>query len=620
MASMKTAACDVESNGTKPEGMDGVALPTYILITPARNEAAFIEKTIESVIHQTVLPLKWVIVDDASTDDTAQIVSKYLPSYPWMELVRRQRSEKRNFAQKVHSFNCGLARVQDLGWEMVANLDADISFGPDHFEFLLRQCVADPQLGVVGTAFCEEGYSLEGDAFCDWAWHVGGQCQLFRKQCFEEIGGYLPAPAGGVDWIAVITARMKGWKTRSFAERQFFHYRPLGTAGRGRVAAAFAYGKKDYSVGSHPLWEFLRAVRHLGRKPYLLSGGALGLGYLLGWVRHAPRAVSQEFVRFHRNEQMEKLKGLLKRRLLALRPTRDATEHDAFRYRRESYIPECLDGVKFAGNRVLEIGLGQGTESEQIIRRGGRWSGLDLTQASATRVRERLRLRNLPYDDLRVGSVLQIPYPDNSFDMVFTHGVLHHVPEILQAQAEIARVLRPGGELVMVVYAKWSLNYMLSISFLRRIGLAARVWLGLPGKGISAAHVKNAREEGLFPYLRMERFIHRSTDGPDNPYTKVYGMREVRDDFPGFSVTRAYKRFMHAPPLPVKWLPLQRMLGWHLWVHLTVRKNGAAQGESPTTPARQRVEDPAAMRVQPAALHRVGSDLVCAEDDRQPAR
>jgi len=603
MAIPKTAACDVESNGMKQEGMDGEALPTYILITPARNEAAFIEKTIESMIHQTVLPLKWVIVDDGSTDETAEIVKRYLPVYPWMELIRRQRGEKRNFAQKVHSFNCGLARAQDVRWEMVGNLDADISFGPDHFEFLLRQCVADPQLGVVGTAFCEEGYSLEGDAYCDWDWHVGGQCQLFRRQCFEEIGGYLPAPAGGIDWIAVISARLKGWKTRSFAERQFFHYRPLGTAGRGRVAAAFAYGKKDYSVGSHPLWEFLRAVRHLGRKPYLLSGAALGLGYLWGWVCHAPRAVSQEFVHFHRNEQMGKLKALLKRKLLALRPTKGITEHDALRYRRESYIPGCLDAVKFAGNRVL-----------------GRWSGLDTTQASVTRVRERLRLRNLPYDDLRVGSVLQIPYPDNSFDMVFSYGVLHHVPEIVPVQAEIARVLRPGGQLVMMVYAKWSLNYMLSISILRRIGLAARVGLGLPGKGISAAHVKNAREEGLFRYLRMKRFIHRSTDGPDNPYAKVYGLREVREDFPDFSVTRAYKQFMYAPPLPVKWFPLHRMLGWHLWVHLTVRKNEAAQGGRPATLARQCVEDATAMSVEPAALHRVGSDLVGSAENSQPAR
>lgn len=251
-------------------------------------------------------------------------------------------------------------------------------------------------------------------------------------------------------------------------------------------------------------------------------------------------------------------------------------EYDAFRYRHEAHIPGCLDKVDFAGKKVLEIGLGQGTESEQIIRRGGHWSGLDLTEASATRVKERMRLRNLQYDDLRVGSVLKIPYPDNSFDMVFSHGVLLCVPEIHQAQAEIARVLKPGGELVMMVYAKYSLNYLLAISVLRRLGLIAMVALGMEGNGIYAVHVKRAREQGLFRYLRMDRFIHRNTDGPDNPYSKVFGMREVREDFPDFTPTRSYKAFMHAPPLPVRWLPLQRLLGWHLWVHLTSNKGGKA--------------------------------------------
>lgn len=251
-------------------------------------------------------------------------------------------------------------------------------------------------------------------------------------------------------------------------------------------------------------------------------------------------------------------------------------DYDAFRYQREKHIPGCLDRARFEGKKVLEIGLGQGADSEQIIRRGARWSGLDLTPASVARVKERMRLHNLPFDDLKVGSVLNIPYPDNSFDMVYSFGVLLCVPDILTAQAEIARVLRPGGELVMMVYAKWSLNYLLSIGVLRRAGLTAMMALGIEGKGIYAAHVKNAREQGLFHYLNMKRFIHRSTDGPYNPFAKVYGVREVRQDFPAFKVARAYKRFMHAPPLPVKWLPLQRLLGWHLMVHLKSKKTDPA--------------------------------------------
>ncbi len=306
--------------GTEHSDTLGSPLPTYILITPARNEAAFIDKTIQSMIHQTVLPLKWVIVDDGSTDSTAEIVSRYLSVYPWMELARRQKQTERDFAGKVRAFNAGLAQARGVRWDFVGNLDADISFGPDHFEFLLRSCAADPQLGVVGTAFSEAGFSLEGDVF-DWASHVGGQCQLFRRQCFEDIGGYVPVPGGGVDWVAVISARMKGWKTRSFAERRFFHHRPMGTAEVGRLGSAFAYGKKDYGVGSHPLWEFVRVIRRMARKPYLLSGVALGGGYLWGWVHHAPRAVSLELVQFHRREQMTKLKSIFDRTLLVLRRT-----------------------------------------------------------------------------------------------------------------------------------------------------------------------------------------------------------------------------------------------------------------------------------------------------------
>jgi ubiquinone/menaquinone biosynthesis C-methylase UbiE len=247
-------------------------------------------------------------------------------------------------------------------------------------------------------------------------------------------------------------------------------------------------------------------------------------------------------------------------------------EYDAFRYRREKHIPGCLDRGNFAGKKVLEIGLGQGADSEQIIRRGGHWSGLDLTPASVARVRERMRLRNLPYDDLKVGSVLDIPYPDNSFDSVYSFGVLLVVPDILKAQAEIARVLRPGGELVIMMYAKWSLNYLLSIGILRRAGLLGMMALGIKGKGIYAAHVENARKEGLFRYLQMKQFIHRNTDGPYNPFARVFGVKDIKRDFPDFKVTRAYKRFMHAPPLPVKWLPMEGMLGWHLMVHLTPKK------------------------------------------------
>jgi SAM-dependent methyltransferase len=244
------------------------------------------------------------------------------------------------------------------------------------------------------------------------------------------------------------------------------------------------------------------------------------------------------------------------------------TTYDSFRYRKEAHILQCLDRIDFKGKDVLEIGLGQGADSEQIIRRGGVWSGLDLTRESLDRVRARLALRDLPYKFAKEGSVLRIPFPEKSFDMVFSHGVLHHVPEIQAAQREIHRVLRPQGELIVMLYARWSLNYLLSIAIARRVGLLALYLANHDPGGIYGQHLANARSAGLRNYLRLANFTHRNTDGPSNPYSRVSDVASVKRDFPQFRVTQAYKRFMHAPPFPVRGLPLQRFLGWHLWVHM----------------------------------------------------
>jgi SAM-dependent methyltransferase len=247
------------------------------------------------------------------------------------------------------------------------------------------------------------------------------------------------------------------------------------------------------------------------------------------------------------------------------------SDYDRFRYGKEAHIPRCLDRINFKDKHVLEIGLGQGADSEQIITRGALWSGLDLTPESVARVQVRLALRRLPHQAIKQGSVLQIPYKNRTFDIVFSHGVLHHVPEVVAAQREIRRVLRADGELIVMLYARWSLNYLVSIGIIRRLGLLALHLLNRDPGGIYGRHLANARAMGLGRYLRMTDFIHKNTDGPLNPYSKVYDLPTVRRDFPDFEVVRAYKRFMQAPPLPVQWLPLDSLLGWHLWVHLRPR-------------------------------------------------
>jgi glycosyltransferase involved in cell wall biosynthesis len=282
----------------------------YVLITPAHNEEAFIEETLVSMVAQTRLPERWVIVDDGSTDGMAEIVERYAARYPWIELVRLPQRQYRNFAAKVHAFNAGFERVHSLDFEAIGNLDADISFGPDQFEFLLEKLIEDPSLGVTGTAYNEEGFDSTKDSF-ESENSVHGACQVFRRQCFSDIGGYLPNRAGGIDWIAVTTARMKGWKTRNFAERRFRHHRRMGTAERGAVGAMFSYGEKDYYLGGSFTWQLFRVAYRMTKRPLLVGGLALLSGFCWAALRRVARPVSGDLMRFHRREQMTKLKGIL---------------------------------------------------------------------------------------------------------------------------------------------------------------------------------------------------------------------------------------------------------------------------------------------------------------------
>jgi glycosyltransferase involved in cell wall biosynthesis len=282
----------------------------YVLITPAHNEEAFIERTLASMVAQTRLPERWVIVDDGSTDRTARVVEGYVSRYQWIQLFRRPERIDRSFAGKVHAFNDGLKRARSVEFDVIGNLDADLSFDADYLEFLIGKFAEDPQLGVAGTPFTEDGgYDTARDSF-EGENHVAGGCQLFRKQCFEEVGGYIPNPAGGIDWIAVTTARMKGWKTRSFPEKRFHHYRSLGTAGKSNWAASFSYGEKDYYLGGSPLWQLFRVAYRATKQP--IDGLALLSGYCWGAIRRIERPVSRELMRFHRREQTNKLRAIFR--------------------------------------------------------------------------------------------------------------------------------------------------------------------------------------------------------------------------------------------------------------------------------------------------------------------
>ncbi len=284
-------------------------LPSYVLITPARNEAKYIELTIQSVVAQTVPPLKWVIVSDGSTDGTDKIVSRYAAKYPWMELVRMPERLERHFAGKVLAFNAGYAKVADLEYDVICNLDGDVSFGEDYFEFLLEKFSRNPCLGVAGTPF-REG-SFQYDYRFTSIEHVSGQIQLFRRRCFEQIGGYIPRKIGGTDHVAVITARMKGWQTRTFTEKPYLHHRQMGTATQNALTVPFKGGRSDYVLGSHPVWEFCRCLYQMTKKPFVLNGTLRLAGFAWAMVSEGKKQVPEDLVRFRRKEQMLRLRKFL---------------------------------------------------------------------------------------------------------------------------------------------------------------------------------------------------------------------------------------------------------------------------------------------------------------------
>lgn len=280
---------------------------SYVLVTPARNEEQFIEKAINSVIAQSVLPICWQIVSDGSTDGTDEIVLRYARKYAWIHYHRLGSHPNHNFGAKVHCFNAGYELVRHMPFDIIGNLDADISFGPDYFAFLLGQFVVNGRLGVAGTPFVEPDSKTYNYKFTNIE-HVSGACQLFRRDCFEDIGGYKPIAQGGIDWLAVTTARMKGWETRTFVGAACVHHRPMGTAASSISKACFNQGKKDYYFGNHPVWEVGRLLyQTLRKKPYILGSFYILCGYLIAALIYRSRPISSDLVRFVRKEQMERL-------------------------------------------------------------------------------------------------------------------------------------------------------------------------------------------------------------------------------------------------------------------------------------------------------------------------
>lgn len=283
----------------------------YVLVTPARNEETYIEATIRSVVAQTILPKKWIIVSDGSTDRTDEIARQYAEKHDWISFKRMPDHADRHFASKVFCFNSGYQAIKSLDFDIIGNLDADLSFEADYFEYLLDKFSRFPNLGVAGTPFIEDATQHYDYRFTNIE-HVSGACQLFRRNCFEAIGGYMPIKGGGIDWVAVTMARMKGWETRTFTDKSILHHRKMGTGKGNMLSAAFSLGQQDYYLGNHPLWESFRMIYQMKSKPYIIGGMFLFIGFAYASAKRIKRPIPSELVAFFRKEQMKRLSSLIR--------------------------------------------------------------------------------------------------------------------------------------------------------------------------------------------------------------------------------------------------------------------------------------------------------------------
>jgi glycosyltransferase involved in cell wall biosynthesis len=252
---------------------------SYVVLTACRNEANYIPGTIQSMLGQSVKPETWLILDDGSTDGTADLVATMTQGHPWIKLQRLEPRKERSFGAQYRAIMRGYQSMRHLPFSFIGVLDADISFhDPQYYEKLLNELRADPKLGIVGGTIYEPDKGGFRKRRGNVPWSVAGGLQTFRREVFEAIGGYIPLEYGGSDSLAVVMADMKGWKAHSLAELPVHHHRPTSTAS-GAFRGEFRRGVMDAAFGYPPFFMALKCLRRLTFKPYLLGSVLAWAGY-----------------------------------------------------------------------------------------------------------------------------------------------------------------------------------------------------------------------------------------------------------------------------------------------------------------------------------------------------
>jgi len=300
---------------------------TYVLITAAHNEEAFIEKAIRSILGQLAMPCKWIIVSDASTDRTEEIVTKYANENAFIELIRVGKVHRHDFAAKAHAMRAGYEYLKNLEFAFVGILDADVSLEPDYYSQLLDKFSASPRLGLSGGFIYESTGEDFSSRITNTPRSVAGAAQFFRRECFEEIGGILPLRFGGEDSCAEVMSRMNGWHVHSIAELRVFHHRPMGGAS-GWIRGTFRQGRMDHSLGIHPLFEIGRLMLRVKTPPFVLYAGVRLAGFCFSYITAEGRMVSPDFMKFLRQEETERIQQLFRKRVFFKQGTTAREDHD----------------------------------------------------------------------------------------------------------------------------------------------------------------------------------------------------------------------------------------------------------------------------------------------------
>lgn len=278
----------------------------YIVISPARNEENNIEHTIRSMVAQTVRPVRWIIVDDGSTDKTPGILDAAAKQYPWIQVVHRtNRGFRKQGGGVIEAFYDGFKLIEGQSWDYLVKFDADLSFEPNYFERCLLKFDAEPKLGIGGGLISHEiNGKLECESPGDPAFHVRGATKIYRRACWDQIGGLLKAP--GWDTLDEIKANMYGWVTYSFKDIPIKHHRYTGSAD-GTWKNQVKFGLANYITGYHPLFMMFKCLKRLIQPPYIVGAVGLAWGFFGGYLRRTPQIDEPEVIRYVRQQQMNRL-------------------------------------------------------------------------------------------------------------------------------------------------------------------------------------------------------------------------------------------------------------------------------------------------------------------------